>query len=46
MAVHRFAIMFLTAHSHSGGNISVGNECVWENNNGVECDVSPAIHKQ
>jgi hypothetical protein len=45
--MHCFAIsVSLIIHFRSTKSISVSNnECAWENDNGVECDVSLIIHK-
>jgi hypothetical protein len=46
MAARHFAIRIaLIIQFHSTKRISVDDECVWENDNGVKPDVSPAIHK-
>jgi hypothetical protein len=46
MTVCRFAIkMSLINHFHSERSISIDDECAWENEDGVEHDVSPTIHK-
>jgi hypothetical protein len=46
MTVRCFIIsMSITIHIYSERSISVDGERVWENDDGIERDISPAIHK-